>query len=205
LRIGCGPVTASAVWRGSCNRRRFRLRCDRRRRFSSPSRFLPGLGGSVFALWSGSAERILSLRFIGEMSGASNPDRYTTAPSRRRVIPWVLLLVLVAVGGAVFWGNNRSEKDSSRTTTVQSEAAQPSPTPQDDTKQAVTALQQAVKDLQSASQRAADQITDLQRQLSAEEGERKLLADQVDALSARLDNLGKARAEIRAPRSRGAR
>ena len=86
------------------------------------------------------------------------------------------------------WGNSRPEKDSSRTTTVQPEAAQPPP--QDDTKQAVTALQQAVKDLQ--------------RQLSAEEGDRKLLADQVGALSARINDLEKARAEIRAPKGRGA-
>jgi uncharacterized protein HemX len=137
---------------------------------------------------------------------ASNPDRYTTAPSQsRRVVLWVLVLVLVAIGGAVFWGN-RSERDSSRVTTVQSEAAQPSPTPQDDAKQAITALQQAVKDLQSANQRAVEQIADLQRQLSAEEGERKLLADQVGALSARLNDLEKARAEMRAPtRRRGAR
>jgi uncharacterized protein HemX len=134
---------------------------------------------------------------------ASNPVRYTTGPSQSRpVLLWILFLVLVALAGAVFWGNSRSERDSSRITTVQSEAAQP---PQDDTKQAVTALQQAVKDLQSANQRAADQITDLQRQLSAEEGDRKLLADQVGALSARINDLEKARAEMRAPRSRGAR
>jgi uncharacterized protein HemX len=121
---------------------------------------------------------------------ASNPARYTTVLSQsRRVILWVLVLVLVALGVAVFWGNIRAEKDSSRTTTVQSEAAQPPP--QDDTKQAVIALQQAVKDLQ--------------RQLSAEEGDRKLLADQVGALSARINDLEKARAEIRATRSRGAR
>ena len=63
---------------------------------------------------------------------APNPARYATVLSQsRRVILWVLVLVLVALGAAVFWGNIRAEKDSSRTTTVQSEAAQPPP--QDDT------------------------------------------------------------------------
>jgi uncharacterized protein HemX len=116
--------------------------------------------------WLGAklAERILSLRFIADMSDSSNQNRYTAGPSQsRRVLLGLMVLVLVAIGGAVFWGNSRLEKESSRVTAVQSEAAQPSPAPQNDTKQAVTALEQAVKDLQSANQRAADQITDLQQ------------------------------------------
>jgi hypothetical protein len=155
--------------------------------------------------WLGakSAERIHSLRFIVDMSDSPNPNRYTAGPSQsRRVLLGLMVLVLVAIGGAFFWGNSRLEKEFSRVTAVRPEAAQPSPAPQNDTKQAVTALQQAVKDLQSANQRAADQITDLQRQLSAEEGDRKLLADQVGALSARLNDLEKARAEMTAPTKR---
>ena len=141
------------------------------------------------------------------MSDSSSPDHYTAGPSRSRRVPLgLVVLVLVAIGGAVFWGNSRLEKESSRATAVQPEAAQPSPAPQNDTKQAVTALEQAVKDLQSANQRTADQIRDLQRQLSVEEGDRKLLSDQVGALSARLNDLDKARAEMRAPtRRRGVR
>jgi septal ring factor EnvC (AmiA/AmiB activator) len=52
----------------------------------------------------------------------------------------------------------------------------------------VTALQQTVT-------RAADQISDLQRQLSAEQGERKLLSEQIGALAKRVDSLERARTE----------
>jgi hypothetical protein len=180
--LGLLACVASRCW--------LRFLCDRRRRLGAKS-----------------AERILSLRFIADMSDSSSPNHYTAGPSRSRRVPLgLVVLVLVAIGGAVFWGNSRLEKESSRATAVQPEAAQPSPAPQNDTKQAVTALEQAVKDLQSANQRTADQITDLQRQLSAEEGDRKLLSDQVGALSARLNDLDKARAEMRAPtRRRGVR
>jgi len=88
---------------------------------------------------------------------------------------WLCALVLIAIGGAVFWVN-RPGKDSSPVATVQSEANSSSP-PQDDTKQAVAALQETAKG-------AADQISDLQRQL-------KLLSEQVGALAARVDSLAK--------------
>ena len=67
---------------------------------------------------------------------------------------WLCALVLIAIGGAVFW-SNRPGKDSSLVATVQS-TAESSSLPQDDAKQAVTALQNTVKG-------AADQISDLQR------------------------------------------
>jgi hypothetical protein len=41
----------------------------------------------------------------------------------------------------------------------------------------------------SAQQQMADQINELQRQLLNQQGERKLLSEQVGALSARVDNL----------------
>ena len=60
-------------------------------------------------------------------------------------------------------------------------------------------LQQTVKDLQAAQQSAANQISDLQRQLSAEQGERKLLSEQVGALAARVDRLLTPNAETTTP------
>jgi hypothetical protein len=86
---------------------------------------------------------------------------------------------LIAISGAVFWGN-RPEKASSQVAAVQTKADSSS-RPQDDTKQVVAALQQTT----------ADRIGDLQRQL-------KLLSEQIGVLSARMDNLERARGEITA-------
>ena len=88
---------------------------------------------------------------------------------------WLCALVLIAIGGAVFWSNGPG-KDSSLVATVQSKAKSSSPS-QDDAKQAVAALQETVKG-------TADQINDLQRQL-------KLLSEQVGAFAARVDSLEK--------------
>jgi hypothetical protein len=97
------------------------------------------------------------------------------AARSRRMLPWLLVIVLAAVAGAFFWANSRAERDPSSVASVQSKP-EPSPAPQDDTKQAIAAL------------------------LSGEQGERKVLTEQLGALAARVDNLeralDKARAEI---------
>ena len=85
---------------------------------------------------------------------------------------WLCALVLIAIGGAVFWSSGPG-KDSSLVATFRSKAESSSP-PQDDTKQAAPALLKGT----------ADQISDLQRQL-------KLLSEQIGALAARVDSLGK--------------
>jgi hypothetical protein len=96
---------------------------------------------------------------------------------------------LVATGGAVFLGN-RHRQDSPYLAAVQSEAASSS-SAQDDT------LQQTIK-------RAADQISDLQRQLSAEQAEQKLFSEQVGTLAARVDHLERARTQTtRSTKKRG--
>jgi len=83
-------------------------------------------------------------------------------------------------------------------------SSKPSTAAQDQTQQTLTDLQQTVKDLQSARESDEGRINDLQRQLSAEQGERKLLSDQVDGLVGRVDGLEKARAEYTGP-ARGRR
>ena len=55
-------------------------------------------------------------------------------------------------------------------------------------RQALAALQQTVKDLQTSQQDAAEKISKLQQQISVEEGQRKLLSEQLGALSARFEN-----------------
>jgi hypothetical protein len=88
---------------------------------------------------------------------------------------WLYAVVLIVIGGAVFWGN-RPGKDSTQVAAVQSKAESSSPL-QDYTKQAVAALRETVKG-------ASDQISDLQQQL-------RLLSEQIGTLAARVDSLEK--------------
>ena len=96
---------------------------------------------------------------------------------------WLCTLVLIAIVGTVYWGNS-PRKDSFLAATVQPKAESSLP-PQDDTKQAVAAVQQTVRD-------TADQVSDLQRQL-------KLLSEQIGALAARVDSLERATHRQRGP------
>ncbi|WP_157449815.1 hypothetical protein [Bradyrhizobium sp. ARR65] len=106
---------------------------------------------------------------------------------------------MLVIGGALFWASNRAEKNSP---TVAANQSTEQPPAHDETKQTLASLQQAVNDLQSARQRDEGQVADLQRQLSAEQGERKLLSDQIGALAGRVDGLEKARAEFTGPANR---
>jgi peptidoglycan hydrolase CwlO-like protein len=105
----------------------------------------------------------------------------------RRVFPWILILLLIAVGGAFLWTNYSVSKSP----VVAQPTAEP-PTPREvadePARQALAALQQTVKELQTSQQDAAETISKLQQQISAEQGRRKLLSEQLGALSARLEN-----------------
>jgi hypothetical protein len=108
----------------------------------------------------------------------------------------VLLLSIAVIGAAVFWANRAELSTPSRTATTQPAAQPPqapSPPPRaeasDDTMQSLNALQQSVKDLQSSQQHLTDQLDLIQRRLAAEQGERKMLSEQVGALSGRVDGL----------------
>ena len=101
----------------------------------------------------------------------------------------LLVLALVALGGGLYLASHQLHGDS----TAQQPAVTTSPS-QQDLMQALAPLQQSIKDLQAAAQRAADQTSDFQRQLSAQQGEQKLLAEQVGALSARVDRVTNAEA-----------
>jgi len=106
----------------------------------------------------------------------------------------VLLLSVVGIGAAVFWANYGQLSVPSRTATAQPAAQPQAPSSprveaSDDTMQALNALQQSVKGLQASQQHMADQLEVIQRQLASEQGERKLLSEQVGALSGRVDGL----------------
>jgi hypothetical protein len=108
----------------------------------------------------------------------------------------VLLLSIAVIGAVIFWANRGELSAPSRTATTQPAAQPPqapSPPPRleasDDTMQSLNALQQSVKDLQSSQQHLTDQLDLVQRRLAAEQGERKMLSEQVGALSGRVDGL----------------
>jgi hypothetical protein len=114
------------------------------------------------------------------MNDRFNRNRNLTQPLRSRwALSLILGVILIAVGAAAFFGNNHPPP-------VQLKAD--SPPPED----ALSALQQKVKG-------AVDQIGDMQRELSAEQGERKLLSEQIGALAARVDSLERARTENTTP------
>jgi chromosome segregation ATPase len=57
-------------------------------------------------------------------------------------------------------------------------------------------LRQLMKDLQASLQQATDKLDLTQRQIASEQGERKLLSEQVAALSARVSALSASNASV---------
>ncbi|MBR0797332.1 hypothetical protein JQ615_18240 [Bradyrhizobium jicamae] len=114
--------------------------------------------------------------------------------------PWlVVALIVVLVAGGFLWmayGTGMQWAGSQQ-------KAQLSPPPADPAieqiKQTLASLQQAVQGIQSDQQKLADQINGVQRNVSTQRGDQKLLSDQLGSLSARVDALASARAESPAP------
>jgi uncharacterized protein HemX len=131
------------------------------------------------------------------MSDFTPQDR--SQPGRpRRILPWILLLLLAVAIVAVLWASNRIGSESSPLAAVHPNA-EPSLAAEiaDKTaRDAVANLQQTIQELQAGQERAAEQISGLQRQISAEQGQRKLLSEQLGGLSARLDSLQRSNAAM---------
>ena len=106
----------------------------------------------------------------------------------RLAFPWILILLLIAVGGAFFWTNYQSVSKSPIVAQPIAEPPTPREVADEQARQALAALQQTVKDVQTSQQDAAETISKLQQQISAEQGQRKLLSEQLGALSARFEN-----------------
>jgi uncharacterized protein HemX len=126
------------------------------------------------------------------MNDFTPTNRIGTEPARpRRLLPWVLLLLLAVAIVAVLWASNRVGSESSPLTAVHPDAApsQAAELADKTARDAVVNLQQTIQELQAAQQRTAEQISVLQRQISAEQGQRKLLSEQLGGLSGRMDSL----------------
>ena len=127
----------------------------------------------------------------------SDTPRDSRQGSARIAITVLLILAAVGLGATVAWQNYGPAAEPSKTASVQPAVQSQAPQraePSDETNQALTALQQAVKDLQASQQQTADQLSETKRALAAEQGERKMLSEQVGALAGRVDGLAAASA-----------
>jgi septal ring factor EnvC (AmiA/AmiB activator) len=112
-----------------------------------------------------------------------------SAPTHRQVLLWlVVALIVVLAGGMFVWMSNRIDALQAATAIRQDSGVE-------QTKRAVAALEQTVKDIQSSQQSLVDRIAEVQRKIASEGSNRKLMSDQLGALGARVDGLASANAE----------
>jgi uncharacterized protein HemX len=122
-------------------------------------------------------------------SDETKPNPATPARSRRRrLIPVVVLLVaVIGIAGALLWQKFVGFGAPTQAASTETESAAAAVVTE--TSPASDNPVQLLKDIQTAQQQTADKLEDLQRQLAAEQGERKLLSEQVAALSGRVNAL----------------
>jgi uncharacterized protein HemX len=129
----------------------------------------------------------------------SNPGNGKRSRSGRTFGNVALLLVVVGISAVVFratygqLGTTYGQLGAlSRPATAEPQAQDPSPPraeASDNAMPSPNALAQSVQDLQTSQQRTAEELQLIQRQLASEQGERKLLSEQVAALSGRMSGL----------------
>ena len=105
-------------------------------------------------------------------------------------IALMLMLAAVCLGGFFVWQNygRLTVPTAGGEPTVQSQAPSRAEA-SDETKQALNAIEQTMKDLQASQQQTADQLSEIKRELAAVQGERKMLSEQIGALTGRVDGL----------------
>jgi uncharacterized protein HemX len=137
------------------------------------------------------------MQFMSNPSDETNPKESRTVRSRRRrIIPVAVLLLAVAgIGGVVLWEKYGGLVAPSQSAATETESPAATPVAVE-TSEGSDTTAQLLKDLQTAQQQAADKLEDLQRQIAAEQGERKLLAEQVEALTGRVNSLSASNASV---------
>jgi hypothetical protein len=121
-------------------------------------------------------------------------DRGDKARSGRLIILMLTLLFVAGVGALVFWSNRSQLSEPHMATvaaTAQPEALASRVAASDDTMQSLSALKQSVKELEASGQEIVNQLDELKRKLATEQG-KKMLVEQVGALSGRVDGLSAA-------------
>jgi hypothetical protein len=101
----------------------------------------------------------------------------------------VLALILVAGGIGAFALWRSGERPA--TEAVAQSPAHPAPqtAPPEQSTASINALKESVAGLEASRKQVSDEVADLKRQLVAEQGERKMLAEQLGSLSSRVDSL----------------
>lgn len=113
----------------------------------------------------------------------------------RSVLPWLLVvLAIVLAGGGYVALDRRISALQAASTVRETPPKAQSSLDLDQAKQALASLEETVKSIQAGQQKLAEQIAGVQRGLDSEGGERKMLSDQLGALSARVDALASAQA-----------
>ncbi|MGY3408425.1 gas vesicle protein [Bradyrhizobium sp. GM5.1] len=121
-----------------------------------------------------------------EPSAQTQPS--STDKSRKGPLAVVLTLILVAGGiGAFAWRSS----ESPATEAVAQSPARPAPqtAPPEQSTASINALKESVAGLDASRKQVSDEVADLKRQLATEQGERKMLAEQLGSLSNRVDSL----------------
>jgi uncharacterized protein HemX len=124
-------------------------------------------------------------------SMSSSSDEAKAAPARhvrfglRRALAVAIVLLAISLGAVVLWEKYGGMDASSST------AADPTVTTAAATETAEVSdmTSQVLKELQSSQQQMAEKLEDIQRQLASEQGERRLLSEQLAALSSRVNAL----------------
>ena len=101
----------------------------------------------------------------------------------------VLTLILVAgsIGAFAVWQGLLTPTTKAVAQSPAPSATQP-PAPEQSTA-SIQALKESVAGLEASRKQVSDEVVDLKRQLAAEQGERKLLTEQLGSLSRRVDSL----------------
>lgn len=132
----------------------------------------------------------LSVRFCQiSIKGSTVDESLPPISVRRSVFPWVIVaLVVFAAAASFIWMNNKIEALEA--------AKAPSQEPNiAEARQAVAALQQRANEIQTGQQKLTEQMSELGRRVAAEQGERKLLSDQLSSISGRVDALASSNAD----------
>jgi uncharacterized coiled-coil protein SlyX len=116
-------------------------------------------------------------------------DSFASTGARRSIFPWVIVaFVIFAAAGSAFWMNQKIEALQAATAPRQEFNV-------DEMHQGIALLQQTTKEIQASQQKLSEKVTDLQRRVAAEQGERKLLSDQLGSISGRVDSLASSSAD----------
>ncbi|UQR60763.1 hypothetical protein LRP30_27670 [Bradyrhizobium sp. C-145] len=117
-------------------------------------------------------------------------DPSLPSPSASRpLLSWLALgLVAILAAGGAFWLNQKIDS-------VQAAAAPRQESVINETQQAIASVKQAIAEIKTAQQNLGEQVSQLQRAVAMNQGERKLLSDQLGAVSSRIDALASSSAE----------